>query len=385
MQYRTGWERKPRVARQWLDHALFEPRTRGQWIVYWLIIAAILSTTVELAVLSQYSDTYADNQWLFRASNVFLIAFFTLELLLRLICRPRPREYLFTWQGIIDLVVLIPAWASLIFPIPLVSLLWVRVLRLLRLVKAAALLKHAKRGNREHLAVLSRLTPLFASAIALKTGMLFLEGVGYWPRVTGLETIITVVGFAIGILLSSRLATVHSRIYGFDQAIQSLTGSVEAARAYADSRLLLKWLKEIHEIIVSGGEDQGFSHWNKELREEVGGVIPPPIYNAMQRDASYVLHRVRTRTPRVYTTLLLRLSGLYIFVLMATIPGVTGLIATILAIYAIGGMSIVVNAMDKPYEVSEDSFVNADLSGLERYLQEEGGYNLQELSRHHAG
>lgn len=373
------------MARRWLDRALFEPRTRGQWIVYWLIIAAILSTTVELAVLSQYSDTYADNQWFFRASNVFLIAFFTLELLLRLICRPRPREYLFTWQGIIDLVVLIPAWASLIFPISLVSLLWVRVLRLLRLVKAAALLKHAKRGNREHLAVLSRLAPLFASAIALKTGMLFLEGIGYWPRITGLETIITVVGFAIGILLSSRLATVHSRIYGFDQAIQSLTGSVEAARAYADSRLLLKWLKEIHEIIISGGEDQGFSHWNKELREEAGGVIPAPIYNAMQRDALYVLHRVRTRTPRVYTTLLVRLSGIYIFVLMATMPGVTGLIATILAIYAIGGMSIIVNAMDKPYEVSEDSFVNADLSGLERYLQEEGGYTVGNLSHHHAG
>jgi hypothetical protein len=65
-------------------------------------------------------------------------------------------------------------------------------------------------------------------------------------------------------------------------------------------------------------------------------------------------------------------------------PGVTGLIATMLAIYAIGGMSIIVNAMDKPYEVSDDSFVNADLSGLERYLREEGGYSFADLSRQHA-
>ena len=367
------------MVRRWLDHALFEPKTRGQWLVYWIIIAAILSTTIELAILSQYRDLYIENQWFFRIGNIVLVIFFTVELLLRLICRPLPTSYLFTWQGIIDIVVLIPAWISLIFPIALVNLLWIRALRLLRLVKAAALLKHAKRGNREHLEVLSRLAPLFASAIALKTGMLFLEGLNYWPRITGLETIITVVGFAIGILLSSRLATVHSRIYGFDQAIQSLTGSVEAARPYADSRLLLKWLKEIHEIIISGGDDQGFSRCNKELREELGALIPAPIYNAMQRDALYVVHRVRTRTPRVYTTLLVRLSGIYIFVLMATMPGVTGLIATILAIYAIGGMSIIVNAMDKPYEMSEDSFVNADLSGLERYLQEEGGYTLKEL------
>jgi hypothetical protein len=69
---------------------------------------------------------------------------------------------------------------------------------------------------------------------------------------------------------------------------------------------------------------------------------------------------------------------------MATMPGVTGLIATILTIYAIGGMSIIVNAMDKPYEVSEDSFVNADISGLERYLKEEGGYDLEDLSDNHA-
>ena len=372
------------MARQWLDNALFEPRTTGQWVVYWVIIAAILTTTVELAILSQYPETYQNNQWLFRASNLFLIAFFTLELLLRLVCRPNPKQYLFTWQGIIDLVVLVPAWASLVFPISVVSVLWVRVLRLLRLMKAVALLKHAKHGNQEHLAVLSRLAPLFAGAVAIKTGMLFLEGIGYWPSITGLETIITVVGFAIGILLSSRLATVHSRIYGFDQSIQSLVGSVEAARPYTDSKLLLRWLKEIHEVVTSGGEDQGFSHWNKCLREQAGSAIPAPIYNAMQSDALYVLHRVRTQTPRVYTTLLIRLSGIYVFVLMATMPGVTGLIATILAIYAIGGMSIIVNAMDKPYEVSEDSFVNADISGLERYLKEEGGYDLEDLSDDHA-
>jgi hypothetical protein len=218
---------------------------------------------------------------------------------------------------------------------------------------------------------------MFAGALAVKTGMLFLEGIGYWPSITGLETIITVVGFAIGILLSSRLATVHSRIYGFDQSIQSLVGSVEAARAHTDSEILLEWLKQIHASIVSGGEDQGFSHWNKRLREEVAESIPASIYNGMQREAFYVLHRVRTRTPRVYTTLLIRLSSIYVFVLMATMPGVTGLIATLLAIYAIGGMSIIVNAMDKPYEVSEDSFVNADISGLERYLREESGYSLR--------
>jgi hypothetical protein len=365
------------MARKWLDNALFEPHTASQWVVYWVIIAAILTTTVELSILSQYPETYERNQWFFQASNLFLIAFFTLELLLRLVCRPNPKQYLFTWQGIIDLVVLIPAWASLVFPIPVLSVLWIRVLRLLRLVKAAAMLKYVKRGNQEHLAVLSRLAPMFASAIAIKTGMLFLEGLGYWPTITGLETIITVVGFAIGILLSSRLATVHSRIYGFDQAIQSLVGSVEAARAHADSQILLKWLRQIYEIIASGGEDQGFSYWNKRLREEVAESIPAPIYNSMQREALYVLHRVRTRTPRVYTTLLVRLSSIYVFVLMATMPGVTGLVATILAIYAIGGMSIIVNAMDKPYEVSEDSFVNADISGLERYLQEESGYSLK--------
>lgn len=46
---------------------------------------------------------------------------------------------------------------------------------------------------------------------------------------------------------------------------------------------------------------------------------------------------------------------------IAAIPGLTGLLSTLLVGY-----------MDQPFDPTEDSLINADVSGLERYLVHHG-------------
>jgi len=361
----------PRIGvRKWVDGALFAPNTKYQWFAYWAVVVLILTITAELAIFSQYPAFYAKHAKVFEHYHLVITAIFTVELCLRIWCRPLPRDYLLSWQGAFDLLAIIPAWIAMALGIPATNVLWLRGLRLLRLLRAASLLYEARRLRNPHMEVLSRLAPIFAIVIAVKTTMLYLETAGLWPSFHGFEPIITVIGFSIGILLSSRLATVHARIYAFDQAIEALVGSVEAARAHVDNKPLIQWLSALHESILSGKQTESFAATSLALRTTIGAAIPAPIYNAMQRDAHFILHRAQTQTPRVYTLLLMRLTTLYMFVLMTTIPGVTGLFSVLLAVYALGGMSIIVDAMDKPFDVSDDSFVNADISGLETYLHD---------------
>ncbi|MCP1728574.1 hypothetical protein J2T60_002588 [Natronospira proteinivora] len=362
-----------RSVRQWLDGALFEPRSKAQWIVYWLVVALILSSVIELAIVAQYPEAATEHMGALRIFHFGLVVFFTIEILLRVFTRPAPRAYLFTWQGAIDLVAVVPGLLSLFVPTVTIDSAWIRSLRLLRLVRSSSLLKHVKKAKNEHLEVLARLSPFFAGGIALKAALLYLEGLGLWPRIHGIDTMITVIGFAIGILLSTRLATVHTRIYGFDQQMELLTGSVEAARPHVnDERNVLSWLDTIYRIIASGGEKTGLDEANDELRKKEGKSIPAPIFNSMHQCAQFLVHRVQTRTPRVYTRLLTRLTVIYTIMVIVAIPGLTGLISSLLVIYVLGGMTLIVEFMDKPFDPHEDSLINSDISGLERYLKHNG-------------
>lgn len=287
--------------REHLDKALFCPERYSHWVIYWAIVGVIVLSVFEFAAASQYPEYQEGWSHVRSWFHVGIVAFFTVEILLRIIARPRPRDYLLRWEGLVDLSAILPALLAPVLPIGTFDSAWLRALRIIRLLRVASLLRHAKTTKNEHLEVLARLAPFFAIGLAAKAIFLFLEDAGYWPRIEGLETVMTVVGFAIGILLSTRLATVHSRIYTFDERIEHLTGSVEAARPYvSDERNLHRWLQKIYCIVASGGTERGFDDASNELAESEGHHIPPPVYNAMQQNAHFIVHRVRTRTPRVY-------------------------------------------------------------------------------------
>ncbi len=75
----------------------------------------------------------------------FTIAF-TLEYLVRIYCSPRPRAYLFSFYGIVDLLSIVPSYLSL-FIVNANYLLIVRLLRVLRLFRVLRLSRYVSQGN----------------------------------------------------------------------------------------------------------------------------------------------------------------------------------------------------------------------------------------------
>jgi len=77
------------------------------------------------------------------------------------------------------------------------------------------------------------------------------------------------------------------------------------------------------------------------------------------------LHRVLAKTPAVYDGFLRIVITLYISVLIFIVPGIGGLILTVLMVYVLGGMFFLIEDMDDPLSYEDDSFIDVRLDALE--------------------
>ena len=71
------------------------------------------------------------------------------------------------------------------------------------------------------------------------------------------------------------------------------------------------------------------------------------------------------KTPAVYDGFLRIIVTLYIIVLIFIVPGIGGLILTVLMVYVLGGMYFLIEDMDDPLSYEKESFINVRLDALE--------------------
>jgi len=83
--------------------------------------------------------------WLLR-SELLITVLFSVEYLLRLYCARRPARYAFSFYGIVDLLAIIPGYASLFFP-GLHFLSTVRILRVLRIFRILKMVQFMGEGS----------------------------------------------------------------------------------------------------------------------------------------------------------------------------------------------------------------------------------------------
>ncbi len=74
-------------------------------------------------------------------------AFFTFEYLTRIYCSPRPKKYIFSFFGIVDLLATLPLYIGLIFP-GARYLLIIRAFRLIRVFRVFKLFNFLNEGER---------------------------------------------------------------------------------------------------------------------------------------------------------------------------------------------------------------------------------------------
>lgn len=146
-------------------------------VLLWAIVASLIAIMFEsvLAFKEQHGSTLYIIEWVFTI-------FFTIEYLLRLWVSEKPKEYAFSFLGVIDLLAIIPTYLSLIvvgsqffLVIRAIRLLRVfRILKLVRYLSGARMLVTALRASKEKIFVF--LTSVVTMAVILGTLMYMVEG-----------------------------------------------------------------------------------------------------------------------------------------------------------------------------------------------------------------
>ena len=110
-----------------------------------VLIAAILASVLAVMIESDVNLS-PDFRTQLRHIEVFFTILFTIEYLLRIFIAPKPRRYISSFFGIIDLLAILPSYLLFIFPEASYFLV-IRLLRVLRVFRIFKLLRHVEEGR----------------------------------------------------------------------------------------------------------------------------------------------------------------------------------------------------------------------------------------------
>lgn len=164
-----------------VEEVIFGVETRWGKTFDVVLLWAILASLVAIMLESIPAFRAQHGTWLYIIEWVFTI-FFTIEYALRLWASEKPKEYAFSFLGVIDLLAIVPTYLSLIIVgsqfllvIRAIRLLRVfRILKLARYLKGAEMLITAIKASREKVFVF--LTAVVTLAVILGTLMYMVEG-----------------------------------------------------------------------------------------------------------------------------------------------------------------------------------------------------------------
>ncbi len=141
-------EQRPHPAPGWRSRAqviIFESDTpAGRAFDVLLIISIVLSIFV--VMLESVSEIEARHGPALRAAEWFFTGLFTIEYLLRLGCVGRPASYARSFFGVVDLLAILPTYASVLIPGAQAMLVirTVRILRVFRVLKLATYVRESE-------------------------------------------------------------------------------------------------------------------------------------------------------------------------------------------------------------------------------------------------
>ncbi|WP_419767139.1 ion transporter [Arcobacter sp.] len=351
---------------------LDNPKTKiAQYFSYVLII--LIYVSILNAIISTKNGLFFQNyEEYFNYLNNFILLFFTIELLIRLIFVKNKTKYIFSIYGLIDILSVVPELISLIFFPSLGGALWIRAFKLFRIFRILKVIRLFRNLN----GIIGKLVPYIASAIAYKGIIVLFENESWWINSKDLTIVIAVVGFSLAVLLGTKLKVVNSRIYQIEDAVCRIIGSLRDMQNNINvQKDLYKWSSKLEETLKYSVSEkkkekkvEEMITLTDELEEKLEeNKIGGPNTAGFHRDVAYLLHRTLAKTPINYEKFLKIVTILYTLTVILVVPGLIGFISSVLLVFVLGGMYYLIEDMDSPLKYTDDSFIDVRLDTLELF------------------
>jgi voltage-gated potassium channel len=136
-----------------------------------LISVAVVMLESIVEVREKYGTALYNIEWI-------LTIIFLAEYIVRIICSPRPKQYVLSFFGVIDLLAILPTFIALAFPF-IQPLIVVRALRLLRIYRILKLYRFVKESNYLLIALRASFRKIFIFMLFILVLVLMLGSVMY--------------------------------------------------------------------------------------------------------------------------------------------------------------------------------------------------------------
>lgn len=356
--------------REAIHKALDAPTTPVEKAVSYSLVGVIVLSIGGLVVQERVSEPSDVLRRALVTLEYLILIVFGLEYLTRVLVTPRPQTYVFSVGGLIDLLALVPSFASLILP-TLPNVAWLRVLRLFRFLRVLRISEiAAPQGPILWSGILFRVAPYLCVAMAFKAVTLSFEGKPWWPGFDDLKTLLAVVGFAIGVLLATKLGSAQKRMSEIETAVCQLVGVVAIVReTLADDSTLRRWTGQLESFLARGEEADALAATTFELTVALAAEAPAPYLLALRQQGELLVNRAHAGMAAAYDRFLRNALLVYALAVIMVLPGLAGFLSVALVVYVLGGMYFLIEDMDRPIDHRRVALIDADLTPL-RQLNE---------------
>ena len=347
-------------------HNFFEhPRSLISVLVQLFIIALILASLAIIIFEVFYPAIFSEYLLLFEISEYIILAVFTVEYFLRLLTAPRKLKWVFRPLNIVDFLAIFPNYLefilNLFFPTTaLRAIRIIRVVRFIRVLRVFKLLKYKSLFSYKQ-TIFQQITPIIVFFLILKVVFWYLEfkQIIRISEPEGLAVLFTIIGFALGIILSAKISVAYDKFVHVDETVVRLAGKMNALtdimrenEEKPDSRACYEWSKCFLALLHDKDADNALLYpKNQRLYKEMKKLEPGPaematLYMEFTSEASYCLSKKIRLTPKAYDVLLHQATIFYFILLVILIPGIIGLISVGIAIYVLYGMYFLSRDLD---------------------------------------
>ncbi len=367
-------------------HAFFEePKGMFAYLTQALIFLLIIASVAIVVVEFWYRPIFHRYENLFHIVNFIILGVFTVEYTLRVTTAKNKFQYVRKPLNIVDFLAIAPNYIEFLLPFfvettELRALRIIRLLRFMRILRAFRLFRYGtllKKVFQYENTILEAITPVLIFFTITKTIVWVLEANRIWLNIQGLGELFAIIGFALGIILSQKIASTYDKFLEVEATIIRLYGSLRSLREILNLqkkglgiRMTKEWINAFLSLLKNPKANNfEINDANIKLYKEIYPFEKAPadlavMYSDICRDGAFCLSKKVRITPKAYDTLLHQSTMLYLGLIVVFIPGLTGLISIFVATYILYGMYNITQDLDSIFG-GEFNLMNVDLTELE--------------------